>query len=199
MTGLDKIIQDIKKDSDARISSIMEETRKEKDKIDKQAENEAAEKCAEIDRRAKEQAEAVKERALSSAALQRKREVLSAKQKIIYETIEKAKESIYKLPDNEYFGIILKMIGKYAPKANGEIIFSEADKKRLPEGFAGDAETAAKKAGAKLTISDETRGIDGGFVLSYGGVEENCSFEALFDAKHDELQDKVNEILFSGG
>lgn len=199
MTGLDKIVQDIKKDSDARISSIMEETRKGKDKINKEAENEAAEKCAEINRRAKEQAEAVKERALSAAALQQRREILSAKQKIISGIIENAKKSIYKLPDKEYFNIILKMIRKYAPKADGKILFSKADKNRLPDGFAKAVEAAAKEKGAKLAISDETRAIDGGFVLSYGGIEENCSFEALFDAKHDELQDKVNKILFSGG
>lgn len=199
MTGLDKIVQDIKKDSDTHISSILEETHKEETGIKGQSENEAAEKCAEIDRRAEEDAQAAKERALSSAALQKRREVLSAKQKIILEIIEKAKDSIHKMPDDEYFNIILKMVKKYAPKAEGEIIFSETDKKRLPKKFEKAVDTAAKETGAKLTISKETRGIDGGFILSYGGIEVNCSFEALFDAKHDEMQDKVNEILFSGG
>lgn len=199
MTGLDKIVQDIKKDSDTHISSILEETHKEETGIKEQSENEAAEKCAEIDRRAEEHAQAAKERALSSAALQKRREVLSAKQKIILEIIEKAKDSIHKMPDDEYFNIILKMVKKYAPKADGEIIFSETDKKRLPKKFEKAVDTAAKETGAKLTISKETRGIDGGFILSYGGIEVNCSFEALFDAKHDEMQDKVNEILFSGG
>lgn len=56
-----------------------------------------------------------------------------------------------------------------------------------------------EEKGAALKISRQTRKIDGGFVLVYGGIEENCSFEALFDAKHDELQDKVHGIVFSGG
>ena len=30
----------------------------------------------------------------------------------------------------------------------------------------------------------------------WGGVEENCTLKALFDVKKDQLQDKVNEILF---
>ena len=48
-----------------------------------------------------------------------------------------------------------------------------------------------------LHISGDTRDIDGGFVLTYGGIEENCSIDALFDAAHEVLQDKVQEILFS--
>ena len=55
---------------------------------------------------------------------------------------------------------------------------------------------AGGKEGAALTVSSETRDIDGGFVLTYGGIEENCSFDALFDSAHEMLQDKVQEILF---
>ena len=36
-----------------------------------------------------------------------------------------------------------------------------------------------------LRISGDTRDIDGGFVLTYGGIEENCSIDALFDAAQD--------------
>ena len=38
-------------------------------------------------------------------------------------------------------------------------------------------------------------GMDGGFVLTYGGIEENCTIKALFDAKREELSDKVNRQL----
>ena len=40
-------------------------------------------------------------------------------------------------------------------------------------------------------------GMDGGFILIYGGIEENCTIKALFDAKRDELSDKVNRQLFT--
>ena len=42
----------------------------------------------------------------------------------------------------------------------------------------------------------EPRPIEDGFVLVYGGIEENCTFRALMDAKKDQLQDTVNQILF---
>ena len=45
-------------------------------------------------------------------------------------------------------------------------------------------------------LSDQTKEMDGGFVLTYGGIEENCTIRAVFAAKKDELSDKVHEMLF---
>ena len=38
--------------------------------------------------------------------------------------------------------------------------------------------------------------IDNGFILTYGGIEENCTIRAMFDAKRDELADSVYRMLF---
>ena len=48
----------------------------------------------------------------------------------------------------------------------------------------------------KLTLSSETIDTAGGFVLSYGGVEQNCTFHALIDAGRERLTDKVSKVLF---
>ena len=55
---------------------------------------------------------------------------------------------------------------------------------------------AAAEKGGSLVLSKEQKAIEDGFILVYGGIEENCTLKALLDAKKDELQDKVNEILF---
>ena len=34
-----------------------------------------------------------------------------------------------------------------------------------------------------LQISAEERKIENGFVLAYGGIEENCTLQAMFDAE----------------
>ena len=34
-------------------------------------------------------------------------------------------------------------------------------------------------------------------MLAYGGIEENCTFEALFEENKERLQDVVREKLFS--
>jgi V/A-type H+-transporting ATPase subunit E len=89
------------------------------------------------------------------------------------------------------------MVLKYAVGQSGSIIFSETDKKRLPQDFQAKIQTTlANIPGASLTISDRAASIDGGFILVYGEVEENCSFDAIFSASKDMLQDKVSGILF---
>ena len=199
MTGLDKIVRDIASESDAAVSALLAQAQAEAEEIRGRAARASAAECATVKSRAEEEAAAVRERAASASELRKRREILSAKQRVIAEIIEKAKQSLYALPDGEYFGVILKMAVKYAPPRSGEILFSPADLKRLPADFERTLNDALREKGASLSVSQNTRDIDGGFVLSYGGIEENCSFSALFDAHHDELQDKVHELVFAGG
>ena len=76
-------------------------------------------------------------------------------------------------------------------------MFSEYDLKRIPNDFEKNLENTLKDIkNAALTISKEAAPIDGGFILVYGDIEENCSFKALFNNAKEELQDKVNAFLF---
>ena len=109
----------------------------------------------------------------------------------------KAMEQLKQLPADQYFEILVTMIKKYAEPLPGEIMFSSEDKKRLPNNFEELINAAlADKEGATLKISNNNREINGGFILSYGEVEENCSFEALFLAERENLIDKVGSVLF---
>lgn len=47
-----------------------------------------------------------------------------------------------------------------------------------------------------LTLAEETRPIDGGFVLSDGAVEVNCSFDALIRMKKADITGEVSAVLF---
>ena len=47
-----------------------------------------------------------------------------------------------------------------------------------------------------LTLSEETRPIQGGFILVDGPVEVNCSFEALLRLQREKLEKPAAEILF---
>ena len=66
----------------------------------------------------------------------------------------------------------------------------------MPQDFEKKIAAAAEAKGGSLVLKKEPKAIEDGFILVYGGIEENCTLKALFDAKKDELQDKVNEILF---
>ena len=67
----------------------------------------------------------------------------------------------------------------------------------MPANFREEIKGLAQKKGDTLEISGEARNIDGGFILVYGGIEENCSIDAMFAEKRDELLDQVRKILFA--
>lgn len=194
MTGLDKIIGQIKGESDAAAAKVLEQAKAEADKIHSEAIADAKRECAKIEHDSVAAVADRLARARSAADLQKRKTILAKKQSLIGEVIEKAKQSLGILEDAQYFEFLLKLAVQSAWDKNGEILFSQKDISRLPADFADKLRNAL---GDKLVISKETRNIDGGFVLVYGGVEENCSLTALFDSAHERLQDKVQELLFS--
>lgn len=197
MTGLEKMKSQILDEAKAAAESKMQEAKASADAILAKAKEEA--KKSEISIAQKSEAAVVnyKERVASSNDLQRRTKILAAKQEVIAEILDKAYESLKTMKDEEYYDMLLKMLDKYAQPQAGEIFFSSADLKRLPEGFKADIEKCAKAKGGSLTVSGEGRNIENGFVLAYGGVEENCTLKAMFEAKRDDLSDKVQKILFS--
>ena len=48
-----------------------------------------------------------------------------------------------------------------------------------------------------LTLSEETRNINGGFILSDGAVEVNCSFDTLVRLQKAEITGEVTRALFA--
>ena len=58
--------------------------------------------------------------------------------------------------------------------------------------------TAAAVTGAgMLTLSQETRDIQGGFIMVDGDVEINCAFETLVRLQREKLERKVADALFA--
>jgi len=197
MTGLEKIIKVIEAEGKSKAEKILAEAKEEADRIIASAKEEAAKKCAEIAEKPAYEVKAILDRAHSGAALVRRQMILNAKQQVINDIIEKARLKLTGLPDNEYFEVILNIVKKHAHNQAGVIKFSQRDLDRLPEKFDKKLNEAIKDIeNASLSISEESVPIDGGFILVYGDIEENCSFEALFNHSKDELQDKVNAFLF---
>ena len=197
MTGLEKILKVIEDDANAHVAEIIKQAQNDAAEIMNAAKQEADKKCSEITAKTDADVKAILERAESAAVLQEKKKILNAKQQIISNVITKARNSLASLSDSEYIDIILKMVKKYAHNKEGVILFSLTDKKRLPADISSKLSLAlAEKPGASLVVSEAFASIDGGFVLKYGDIEENCSFDALFSSAKEELSDQVNAILF---
>lgn len=197
MTGLEKIIKAIETEARSNADTIIAEANAEAERILSLAKEEAAKNVANIAEKPASEIKAIMNRAESAARLLKRQRILDAKQEVINDIILKAKNKLTSLPDTEYFDIILQIVKKHAHPQAGIIMFSRADLDRLPEKFEKSLDEAIKGIpNASLTISKEDARLDGGFILVYGDIEENCSFEALFSEAKEELQDKVNAFLF---
>ncbi len=197
MTGLEKLVKHIEDAAASSAQAMISEAEGKAGKILKEAEAQGEAQSAEILKQSALQAQVVVEHAQSAALLEQRRAILDAKLQAINNVLTQAREELIGLPDDQYAQAIVRMIGKYALNREGQIVFSASDLKRLPPHFEETVRTAlSDKPGASLTLSKETRELDGGFVLVYGDVEVNCSFEALFSAEKEALQDKVSALLF---
>lgn len=197
MTGLEKMKSQILNEAKATAEKKISEANAEAQEIISAAKAEAEKTTADISKKSEAAIASYKERVISSNDLQKRTKILSAKQEAIADVLSKAYESLESMESNKYFDMLLKMATKYAQPQDGEMIFSEADLKRLPKDFEEKVAEAAKAKGGSLKVSGESRNIENGFVLAYGGIEENCTLRAMFDAKKDELSDKVHRILFA--
>lgn len=196
MAGLDKIVNQILEEANNSAESKVQAAREEAEAVLAKAREEAAKETEKIAAKAGTDVKNLEDRMKSSADLSRRTAILQTKQEMISNVIAKAYDAFCSKTDAEYFETIKGMLKKFVLAEEGEIIFSGRDIERMPAGFEGELERIASEKGGKLTLSKENRQMEGGFVLVYGGIEENCTFKALFDSQRDELQDKVQKVLF---
>lgn len=196
MSGLDKMKARILEEAEASARDILDKAREEADRILREAGEEADAAAAEISAGAARDARESERRARSAGEMRRKQAVLSAKQDVIREVLGRAGEKILDLEDENYFELMEKLLRKHVLPEAGEIRFNRRDLERMPEGFPGRIRTIAAEAGGSLMLSELPLETDGGFLLVYGGIEENCTLKAVFSARREELSDQVNRMLF---
>lgn len=196
MSGLDKMKSQILDEANHSAEVKIAEAKAKAEGIIDAAKAQAAAEVEKISNKAKADADHYAQRVASSCEMQRKQALLRAKQDVISGVLDQAYNNVLSMDADAYFDMIRKMLDKYVLSESGEIYFSAKDLSRMPAGFEGEIQKAAAAKGGALSLVKEAKEMDGGFVLVYGGIEENCTIKALFDAKRDELSDKVHGLLF---
>ena len=197
MTGLEKMKSQILDEAKSSASDIIDRAQKSADAVKKEMREKAEAECGRISKKAEADVENIKERALSSCDLQKRKALLEAKQEVISEVLKNHTARWHRQMTRLISTCFAKCWTNSVLAQEGEICFSPEDLKRMPQGFEKEISDIAEKKGGKLVLSKEHRNIRGGFVLIYGGIEENCTFKAMFDSKRGELSDKVHALLFS--
>ena len=197
MGGLDKIIGHISRDAENEVKSVLDAAKNQAEGIIGDAKIKTAAESDSIIKQAETEVRSILERGRSSADLKTKQLILEGKQELISSTIRMAKDKLNSLDDQDYIDFISGLFGKHIPKQDAVLKLNARDLERIPKAVIDGLVKLAAESGAKLTVSDQPADIKNGFILDYGDIEENCTFDALIDQNIEELQDKVKSLLFA--
>ncbi|MBN1572609.1 MAG: V-type ATP synthase subunit E [Deltaproteobacteria bacterium] len=194
------------------VKKIIDEARKTADGVNKGADEEldrlrgkfsSEERQLKDDavKRAKVDAEEIVRRRVSSARLEGRKRVLGQKEMILNEVFTEAKNGLLNLPEDRYLNLLTELVVKHGAVGDEVIMLSPKDASRLKgnlKAWNNDLNERLKKEGFKgeVRVTDETRDIDGGLVLSKGRTEINLSLDVLLSELRLTLEGELMEILF---
>lgn len=196
MGGLEEILNQIKADANEEAADILAKAQDTCDSIKENAQIEIDKIETAGTKKAESEEKLLFSKIKSAAGMEAKQKYLEAKQKIISDIVNKAYNKMINASDEEYFGYLIKMTEKYAQPTEGKMCLNKKDLERLPKEFQEKISEAANKNNGKLLVSNEPINIENGMILDYGDIVENCTFDAVFHNKKDDLQDEINRFLF---
>lgn len=198
MQGIENITARIEADARAEIDRIQADAQAQADRITAGYAARADREVADILEKGKRAAEERAGRLVSAAQMEARKMTLGAKQEVLDEAFELALSKLCALSDGAYTALLADL-AVAAGNGTEELIFNAADRAKVGAQVVALANEKAAKAGkaAKFTLSDQTRPIRGGVLISDGAVEVNCALETLVRLSRSEVTGEVGKLLFS--
>ena len=196
MSGLDKITNMITEEATEECQIILKDASDEIKNIIASARKEANKVSREIVDKAKKEADLITATAKGKAESISRNRYLEIRNAILNDVISAAYLEIEKLSDEEYFELIKKLLVNYIQPGECTMFLNGYDLGRLPEDFEIEINTAVFEKSA-VYVSKQAVDIENGFILSYGQIEINCTFKAIFDENMDNLKDMLSPFMFS--
>ena len=189
MTGLEAILDQIQQEAASQAEELLSAARTEAESTLAAAREEAQRQSGEILSQAQRQADAIRERA------EKRNQLLACKQQLIRGAVSKVCASLENAPAEEYFSILLGLVARYGQPGKGVMTLNARDLQRLPGEFSEALAKAAPQG--DIEISPAPGAMEGGFVLTYGPVQVDCTFASLFQEAYEQLRDAAGAILFA--
>ena len=225
MNGIEKITGRIAADAQAEAERVLSSAREEAAQITAKYKSQADAESADLAAKNAKAAVEREERIVSVAQMEARKVLLSAKQEMVEKTYALALEKLCAMPEERYVQVLAELLVQASSTGREEVIFSPADRDRVGKAAVAKAnETLAKQAApdvpqggskvtdllskvatsvtaiakgtAMLTLSKETRVIQGGFILKDENVEVNCTFDTLVRLQKAETAGMVAKKLF---
>ena len=195
MDGIEKITRRIEQDIQTEIDELTAQTRQKANELSARYAAQAAQESQAILARGEQAAAERLERLESAAGLERRKLLLASKQQVLGEAFALALDRLCSLPEKEYIDLLAKLAAKASQTGKEQLLFSAEDRSRVGKQVVMAANELL--GSGMLTLSEHTRSIRGGFVLSDDEVEVNCTFETLVRLQREKLEKEVADILFA--
>ncbi len=183
----EKIIDQIKKDSQKEINQILKDAEKEAEIIITSAKEEAKKQVEKIQTDGMIQSGNITKIHVSKANQDMKREIMNAREKIIDECFVKAHHKLSTLSEQKYKNIVRKLMFDGQKKLSGDctVKTSRPIDKQI-----------AKDLGLQITGSVES---SGGIILmsNDGRISLDHTFDGILKREKEKIRIKVGKLLFS--
>jgi len=221
MNGLDRITERILSEAREEADRILEDAETKCAQIASEAEVRAAEIRARLNEDAERDATELVSRIKTAVETKKRNALLMTQSALLDEVFDDTLAQIYNLEAEKYTEILVGLLcaalieqreaeqtsrnlygeeDAMAPDAY-EVLLNQRDYNRCGKVLV--ARTKQKLDGKlpaemldRLTVSEQTVGIDGGLILRCGSVESNCSLRPLFAQLREELETEVSRALF---
>ena len=200
MAGVESLSKQILLDAEEKAEGILQEAREHAQAVLSAAREEADKEAASTAQKAENDAADYTQRIRSQIGMQKRQTLLKAKQDLIESMIDEAKKQLEEPPDESYFAMLLSLLTKHVRPESGQMLLSARDYARKTPDFESEVQRIAREMGGYLTVEKQGQEgtlINSGFVLRYGGIEENCTLDALFQDKLEDLRDAASHVLFT--
>lgn len=198
MKGTEKIIAHIRADGDAEAKKILDAAAKQAEEIRAASFKEALSEYERLMEAGNAECEDILSGSRRIAEMEAKKSVLSVKQEMISAAFDAAREEIVNMPRDKYTQFLARMAAEAAASGMEEIVLNARDKAEVGKAVckAVNELLSAKGTPGKLTVSEDTADISGGVIVRFGGIETNCSIDALIRQRRSGLSTEVAAALF---
>ena len=198
MKGTEKIIAHIRADGDAEAKKIIDAASKQAEENRAESFKAALSEYEKLMQAGNAECEDILSGSRRIAEMEAKKSVLSVKQEMISAAFDAAREEIVNMPRDKYTQFLARMAAEAAVSGMEEIVLNARDKAEVGKAVckAANELLSAKGTPGKLTVSEETADISGGVIVRFGGIETNCSIDALIRQRRSGLSTEVAAALF---
>ena len=194
MNGMEKITARMKEDAARSLSELNAQTEQELRRIREESAARAEKERETAGERAHLAAQERYERLCSAAEMETRKLTLSAKQKVLAETYDRALEILCSMPREQYLSLLVRLLKAAGGKGDEKIALSAKDRDEMGETL---VERANKELNAHYTLAGEAADIRAGLVLISEECDVNCSFETLLALSREKTERGAAKLLFA--